>query len=746
MTQDLPNPETPPDYKLALFHLREGNLAEAHRLGRRLVETETWHVPSWCLLGDTYLANGQPDEALRCWDEAFRIKPGHALASTRASSLRFRRAWGAPPAPRTRPAGADVLQVSALGARGRFGNQLFQYAYARLYAERHGLVLETADWVGRDLYGLDEPLARDILPKVPEGALAGGGFTALASPEGDPQLRNADLHGYFSRHGADWAPYRDAFRRCFRPAERLRAGLDGIVDRLRAQGRTLVVLHLRRGDFGYGAFWAAPASWYRAALERLWPTLDQPVLVVASDDPDAKREFAAWSPVDLEPAGFDMPGLAYFIDHHVMTQADVLMIANSTFSYTAAMLNERATQHLRPDPAAQALVPYDPWNAPVSLSADEAQPPILPVQQRYVAMLVQDTDHVAHLGRYCSAWTNTLRRVRPAVRVHEYEPGEGLDALRERHGLKHVQHLAIEDLSQLDALIDGAANTLALARVDFIHFTMEAGSDHRAAFDRLQALGYRLHGLADGGVYAMDGRPMEVRTAGLAIHERIVPLLLRKGARMLDLAQECARHGIRVKGVIHVGAHEGKEIGEYEAMGAGHVVYVEANPAVFERLERNIVARPQPQARVTLVHRAVSNTEGTLKLHLASMDQSSSILPMGVHQELYPQIHTTGSIDVRTSRLDTLMVERALPPTEFNLLNIDVQGAEAMVLEGAPGVLTHMDAVNVEVNFDDLYRGGAQIEDIEARMRQAGFRRVALTCPYHPTWGDALYVRDRLAA
>lgn len=44
---------------------------------------------------------------------------------------------------------------------GRFGNQLFQYAYARAYAESIGAELHTPDWIGRDLFiGIDEPIMK----------------------------------------------------------------------------------------------------------------------------------------------------------------------------------------------------------------------------------------------------------------------------------------------------------------------------------------------------------------------------------------------------------------------------------------------------------------------------------------------------------------------------------------------------------------------------------------------------------
>jgi len=70
-----------------------------------------------------------------------------------------------------------------------------------------------------------------------------------------------------------------------------------------------------------------------------------------------------------------------------------------------------------------------------------------------------------------------------------------------------------------------------------------------------------------------------------------------------------------------------------------------------------------------------------------------------------------------------------------------VQGAERMVLEGAGELLRHVDLVSLEVNFEELYEGCAQIEAIEAMLGDKGFRRVALASPYHPSWGDAVYAR-----
>jgi hypothetical protein len=52
-----------------------------------------------------------------------------------------------------------LVTISCLGSYGRFGNQLFQYAYARALAEHLDAELHTPDWIGRELFiGVDEPI------------------------------------------------------------------------------------------------------------------------------------------------------------------------------------------------------------------------------------------------------------------------------------------------------------------------------------------------------------------------------------------------------------------------------------------------------------------------------------------------------------------------------------------------------------------------------------------------------------
>ena len=96
------------------------------------------------------------------------------------------------------------------------------------------------------------------------------------------------------------------------------------------------------------------------------------MLYVASDDPGMAERFARWRPRTERDLGPPLPGLGFLGDFAVLRAADLVAVSNSSFSFTATMLNETARVFVRPDPLARRLVPYDPWDAPVLLDQDQA--------------------------------------------------------------------------------------------------------------------------------------------------------------------------------------------------------------------------------------------------------------------------------------------------------------------------------------------------------------------------------------
>lgn len=303
-------------------------------------------------------------EALDAWDRAIACNAGFGEAFTRRALLLLERQWGPAPAPRE-PASTPErrLALTRLGSNGRFGNQILQYGVARLYAERHGLTLETPPWIGRHLFDLDDPLPGPSLPRLSEeeaGLAPGLSANAAADAAGH------DIDGYFCGDTGPLAPNAATFRRIFTQGQRWRDRFDQVQGRLRQAGDTVVCLHLRRGDFGWGPFWIAPEAWYLEWLDGIWPTLRNPVLYIATDDPSLIAAFARYRPITtlgLPP----VDGAGFLDDFQALCAADILAISNSTFSFTASLLNDRAVGFWRPARAQSGLVTYQPWASPVLL-------------------------------------------------------------------------------------------------------------------------------------------------------------------------------------------------------------------------------------------------------------------------------------------------------------------------------------------------------------------------------------------
>ncbi|MEG4282323.1 FkbM family methyltransferase [Microcoleus sp. A006_D1] len=208
----------------------------------------------------------------------------------------------------------------------------------------------------------------------------------------------------------------------------------------------------------------------------------------------------------------------------------------------------------------------------------------------------------------------------------------------------------------------------------------------------------------------------------------------------LNLQKLCQEHSISPRGLIHIGAHEGQEMKEYQAMGVPKVLFIEANPSVFERLKQNIAGIPN----VWAANCAVSNENGTVNLRVNSHDMSSSILPLKLHKDIYPGMVEVNQVTVISKTLDSLMEQSPFTPPDFNIINIDIQGAELLAFQGAVETLKYIDAIITEVNREELYEGCALIDQIDDFLSSYGFVRVAMANPSHPSWGDAFYVKKPL--
>jgi FkbM family methyltransferase len=322
-----------------------------------------------------------------------------------------------------------------------------------------------------------------------------------------------------------------------------------------------------------------------------------------------------------------------------------------------------------------------------------------------------------------------------------------IDNYCQRHGIKRINFIKIDvGGGELDVLY-GAKYFLETGRIDYLQFEyggtyIDSKTTLKEAFEYLQKFRYSIFRiLPDRLEYKHTFLPEDENfefSNFLAVNERFRSNVLGEATDgKLNIQELCSQYSIVPRGVIHVGAHEGTEISAYQQMGAQKVLFVEANPSVFERLQANIAVYPNVES----VNCAIADRNGTIDLHVTSFDQSSSILQLKHHQEIYPHITETHQITVQSKTLDTLLQEQELNPSEFNILNIDIQGAELLALQGATNWLKSVELINAEVNYEELYEGCALIDQLDEFLEKYGFHRAATTTPIHPSWGDAIYVK-----
>lgn len=338
-----------------------------------------------------------------------------------------------------------------------------------------------------------------------------------------------------------------------------------------------------------------------------------------------------------------------------------------------------------------------------------------------------------------------------------------LDDYCQRQQIKRIHFAKITaEGAELDVL-RGAEKLLAKGKIDYLQFEysgtyLESNISLQAVFSYLQHYQYLVFKIQPNG---LEFKPQFVAADEdfqyanyLAVHERFRALVIPDAEKWLDwgsLARYNAINPVEPRGVLHVGAHLGGEVWAYHNMNMGlkTAVFIEANPEVFPGLEGTLANYRQYIAENNLpgidqliaVNCAASNENGTVNFRITSSEQSSSILPLKIHSDVYPTIEETHQVEVVSKTLDTLLEELQINPADVNLINFDIQGAELMALQGATNLLKYVDAINTEVSYVELYEGCGLIDDMDDFLEQYGFVRIATTTPYHRTWGDAFYVK-----
>lgn len=155
------------------------------------------------------------------------------------------------------------------------------------------------------------------------------------------------------------------------------------------------------------------------------------------------------------------------------------------------------------------------------------------------------------------------------------------------------------------------------------------------------------------------------------------------------------------------------------------------------------------------------NSKGKSTLHITKYPGCSSLYPPSKsYIERFAgnseMIELVSTVELETTTLDTFCQSEEV--NEIDFIQLDVQGAELPVLEGASEILKRSTlAIITEVEFTELYIGQPLFGDVDIYLRKQGFtlfdlfnlhrdvRRMPLVSPDHRgslIWSDAFYFRD----
>lgn len=209
--------------------------------------------------------------------------------------------------------------------------------------------------------------------------------------------------------------------------------------------------------------------------------------------------------------------------------------------------------------------------------------------------------------------------------------------------------------------------------------------------------------------------------------------------------------------ILDIGACEGEDSVRFAQLcPAARVFAFEPLPANQLLVRANFARYDVRNAE--LVPLALSDRAGTATFHVSSGrppelfagenwnygNKSSSLLAPAQSGPMHGWIEFKEAITVATDTLDAFCARQGLMRIDF--IQMDVQGAEQLVLTGAERMLRHTTAIWLEVSAQELYQGQALDRDLTRFMRAQGFALAhAVYLGSETGEGDHLYVNLRHA-
>lgn len=178
---------------------------------------------------------------------------------------------------------------------------------------------------------------------------------------------------------------------------------------------------------------------------------------------------------------------------------------------------------------------------------------------------------------------------------------------------------------------------------------------------------------------------------------------------------------------VDVGANIGYFSLLAHRLGAGRIVAIEASPAVFEKLQRNLALNGAANARAVNV--AAYDRPATVRLY--GPETKRSALRSSSLTTLIPELGRDLGHEVAAEPLDTILTDEEI--ASARMVKVDVEGVEWAVAQGMGRLLTEgRDDLEVVIEVHARYLGlqGKQVEELCEPFLAAGFHPYRLEVDY----------------
>lgn len=192
------------------------------------------------------------------------------------------------------------------------------------------------------------------------------------------------------------------------------------------------------------------------------------------------------------------------------------------------------------------------------------------------------------------------------------------------------------------------------------------------------------------------------------------------------------------RGVIQIGAHNGREVPKLSRSGVSKAVFIDPLDETFDQLEERVSQVEGYQA----IQALIGDEDGkTVTFNVSTnTGESSSFLEPKDHTKIKPDIHFSEKRAMTLRSLDKILPEKGIVPEDYDMMFIDTQGAEKHVILGGLNTMKSIDFIWMEVSIGDIYQGDMSISRFVVLLEALGFELGHCEMK-RLGWGDALFVR-----